>query len=234
MRIPLTFSETVLAAVGTIALIALIARPDEPKTGPAMLSAIEINALPATGAGIPSGPQFSAPPAPAQVVPAPRSDAYMGGTKAKGVVSEIYLKVGQGVFLALDQAPAHLRNSAERWVEVEFPDVLANGSGTTRAMIDSNQPSIALGDVVEIRFAHKESRDSARFFPVKETTRVTELVAKHDEKLAAEFQRRVYARTGHGLAQANAPTDQPGWLRPSPNAQTGLMESLQAASRQAQ
>ena len=110
--------------------------------------------------------------------------------------------------------------------------MLANGSGTTRAMIDSSQPMIAVGDVVEIRFAHKDSRESAKFFPVKETTRVTELVAKRDEKLAADYERRIAARTGRGTQHAEVQGDQPGWLRPSPNLQTGLMQSLQAASRE--
>lgn len=223
MQMKVSRSEAVLALAGTVAITALLLRVDDPRQASPELAAIEINALPPTSAGIPTAPEWSG-----QAAPAPRRDAYMGGTKAAGRVSEIYLKVGQNVFLALDQAPAHLRNSAERWVEVEFPDLLANGSGTTRALIDSSQPSIAVGDVVEIKFAHKESRESAKFFPVKETTRVTELVAKRDERLAADYERRIHARTGQTIAKADGAA--PGWLRPSATPQNGLMQSLQTAS----
>lgn len=224
MTIRLSRTEVLLAMAGTLGLGALMMRPDSPASHGSDVVAIEINALPSTSSGIPTAPDWTR-----QAAPAPRRDAYMGGTKATGRVSEVYLKMGQGVFLAWDQAPAYARNTAERWVEVEFPDLLANGSGTTRALIDNAQPSITVGDVVEIKFAHKETRETAKFFPVKETTRVTELVAKRDEKLAADYERRIHARTGQGAVRAESETV-PGWLRPAASGQNGLMQSLKTAA----
>ncbi len=127
----------------------------------------------------------------------PRPNVYMGGTHASGRVTDIYVKVAENVFLSLDKAPQHLAETAERWVDVEFPELLANDAAAARAILNRSEAGVEVGDVVEIRFAHK---DNKRFFPVKETTRVTELVAKEGSVVARNFERRIHARNGHNPA----------------------------------
>lgn len=137
-----------------------------------------IDALPPTAAGnAATGPE--------------QANVYMGGAAVNGRVSELYVKLAENLFLSVDKAPKHLLATPDRWVEVEFPDVLANGAHSARAMITSVEAGIQVGDVVEIKFAHK---DNLRFFPVKEVTRVTSLVAHRDEMLAKDFERRILAR----------------------------------------
>jgi len=157
-------------------------------------AASAINALPASGAGLATASAPEAPQAPPQ--------AYLGGTSATGRVAAIYIKVGENVFLAADQASAHIRKDAERWVEIEFPELLANDTGSARARLQQSEAAVEVGDVVGIRFAHK---DNPRYFPMKDVTRVTEFVARKDEMLARDYQRRILARNGHGSAA-------PDWL----------------------
>ena len=176
MRIRFLRSDALLAASVGVALagLFLFVSPGIPDPAQQGLSAAGIDALPPSGAGVPSG---------------------QGETMATGRVAGVYLETGQGVFLALDQTPAHLRTTAARWVDVEFPDLLANGSGAARAMIDASQPSIGVGDLVGIKFGQTPNANDARPFPVAQPTRVTGLVAKRDEKLAADYERRILART---------------------------------------
>jgi hypothetical protein len=149
-----------------------------------------IEALAPTAAGQPSS--LTTAPAEAQ-----RPEVYLGGKLATGRVAEVYVRVADNVFLALDRAPEHLKNSAERWVDVQFPELLANDTGAARAFLNRSDSKVAVGDIVEIKFAHK---DNPRYFPVKELTRVTELVASKDQMLARDYQRRILARTGQGNA----------------------------------
>lgn len=195
----------------------------------------ELDALPPSAAGLSAGNELNQP---ARQTPA--ADGYIGGTRATGRISEVYLKVGQGVFLSLDQAPESLRRSAERWVDVQFPELLANGTGAARAFISDAQANVGPGDIVEIKFAHKSSRDSSQFFPVKEITRVTELVAGRDEMLAKDYERRILARSGQGreaqlIVRSGA---QPAWLPqplPSPIAlQLGAIAAARTAPDTAQ
>ena len=151
----------------------------------------DLNAMSPSAAGLPSAHALRETPKESRES---RTDGDVGGTKATGRVSDIYLKVAPGVFLALDRAPETLRKSAERWVDVDFPDLLANGAGAARALITASQSGIQAGDIVEIKFAHKSTREAAQFFPVKETTRVTELIAKRDEMLAKDYEQRIVAR----------------------------------------
>lgn len=170
-----------------------------------------IDALPPSGAGLAIASEHASPKA-------PPAEMYLGGAKATGRVAEIYVKVAQNVLLAVNQAPEHLRKSAERWVDIEFPDLLANDTGSARAVLNPSEAGVEVGDVVEIKFAHK---DNPRYFPVNELTRVTAFVARKDEMLAKDFERRILARNGHG-----APA--PAWLAhaqslpsgPSPAART--------------
>ena len=123
---------------------------------------------------------------------APR--AYLGGTRAAGRVAAIYIKVGERVFLQAGEAPRTLREGAELWADVEFPEPLAGDTASARALLPQGVAAAEVGDVVEIRFAHK---DNPRYFPVKEVTQVTGFIAHRYERLAADFERRIRARDRH-------------------------------------
>ena len=172
-------------------------QPDEPVS-----IASTIEALAPTAAGQPS----SIAPAPTG---AQQAESYLGGTLATGRVAEVYIRVADNVFLAVNSAPEHLKASAERWVDVQFPELLANDTGSARAVLNRSDANVAVGDVVEIKFAHK---DNPRYFPVKELTRVTELVASKDQMLARDYERRILARSSIGNAQ-------PQWLSHASTAQ---------------
>ena len=208
-------SVSLVLVLVTAALLSMIFTPSSHNEGGAARSerlALDLNAMPPSAAGMPSSSASQEP------LSGERKDGYIGGTKSTGRVAGIYLKVAQGVFLSIDRAPETLRKTAERWVDVEFPDVLANGSVAARAFISEAQAGIRTGDIVEVKFAHKASGDTARYFPVKEITRVTELVAKRDEMLARDYEQRIFARNARGsvrespLAGAAPPAARPAWL----------------------
>ncbi len=131
--------------VGTLCVLTP-QRVDAPRAAEAVIGAID--SLPATAAG--------------NVDSTGSAQVYMGGTAAQGRVSQLYVKAAENLFIAVDQAPRKLLESPDRWVEVEFPELLANGSESARAMITSVEAGIQVGDVAEIKFAHK---DNLRFFP---------------------------------------------------------------------
>ena len=165
-----------------------------------------------------------------------RKDGYIGGSRATGRVSDVYLKVGSSVFLTLDCAPETLRKSAERRVDVQFPDLLANGAGAASAFISDSQSSIGIGDIVEIKFAHKSSKETVPYFPVKEITRVTELIARRDEMLAKDYAQRILARAGQGAAGAtqlsSSPGTRPTWLPQPAGAPTDPRTGAMPAANQ--
>ena len=180
---------------GMIGLMFALAQSAGPRSGsfrPAKTDAVgnAIETLAPSAAGQPSS--LTTVPAEAQ-----RPEVYLGGKLATGRVAEVYIRVADNVFLSLDRAPEHLKNSAERWVDVQFPELLADDTGAARAFLNRSDSKVAVGDIVEIKFAHK---DNPRYFPVKELTRVTELVASKDQMLARDYERRILARTGHGNA----------------------------------
>lgn len=214
----------ILAQSGTLqfgkpqsAIVTLSALPptfkQQPSSGPLQTEtesvANLIDALPSTASGQPSSLAGAA----AQKQP---PEAYLGGKLATGRVSEVYIKVADNVFLSLDRAPEHLRATAERWVDVEFPELLAGDTGSARAFLNRSDAKVAVGDVVEIKFAHK---DNPRYFPVKELTRVTDLVASKDQMLARDYERRILARNS---APANT---QPQWLSKAVPATTDTADS---------
>ncbi len=155
-----------------------------------------VDGLPPTAAGVPSAAGLAGASSGASSIA--RAEAYLGGSKAIGRVSEVYIRVAENVYLSTKEAPQHLRSGVPRYVDIEFPSPLAKDIGSARALLDMADAEVETGDVVEIRFAHK---DNPRFFPVREVTRVTGLVAKKDAMLAQEFERRILARN----AQASAP-----------------------------
>jgi len=144
-----------------------------------------------------------------------RDADYLGGTVATGRVAGIYIKLAQGVFLSIDEAPSALRNKAERWVDVQFPEGPGNGIAEAAAFLDSGYAPVGIGDAVEIRFAHPQR---TRLFPVAETTRVTALIARNHEPLARELERRILAQHDAGIEAPFSirPAELPTWLSPAP------------------
>ena len=167
-------------------------------------------------------PNAAMPMSPAQAAPrTPPPQAYLGGTNATGRVAEVYVKAAENVFLAVREAPRHLQTSGERWADIEFPDLLADDTGSARALLNQSEAGVQVGDVVEIKFAHK---NNPRYFPVKEVTRVTQFVASRDEMLAKDFERRILARNRQDAAPADglarARTALPAGLNPAPRTTT--------------
>jgi hypothetical protein len=145
----------------------------------------DLNALPATAAGVPEGQ---------------RLEAVLGGKRLTGRVRTLYVRVANNVLLDAVSAPrSTINRDTVYFVDVEFQELLPNGTESTRAQL-VDMSDIQVGDIVEIRIAHK---DNPRFFPVKEVTRVTELVAKSDTALARNFARSItLARRGVPPLQA--------------------------------
>ncbi len=133
------------------------------------------------------------------------ADAYLGGTTAPGRVAEVYLRGGSNVFLALKHAPQHLRQDAERWVDVEFADSRANEIAPAPTVVNRSQTGVQVGDAVQIQFAHREN---PRYFPLKEAARVTALVNTRNETLA------------QGNVERDAPGVLPAFWQQQPRAHT--------------
>lgn len=149
----------------------------------------DLNSLPATAAGVPE---------------ARMSD--LGGRRLVGLVRNLYVRVADNVLLDTAHTPGTLITpDTAMFADVEFVELLPNGAEAMRAqLIDIS--GVQVGDVVNIRVAHK---DNPGFFPVKEVTRVTELVAKGDTMLARDFNRRIkLARLGLSPLQAMLRTKQ--------------------------
>ena len=123
--------------------------------------------------------------------PTPPNPVRLAGATAAGRVTAVYVRLGQGLFLSIERAPSTLRNNAERWVEVQFPNALDNGVAEAPAYVNEAYANVEVGDAVEIRFAHPER---SRVFPVPEVTRVTAVIAKSHEPLARLYQRRIDER----------------------------------------
>ncbi|MBI4290549.1 MAG: hypothetical protein HY661_03600 [Betaproteobacteria bacterium] len=109
-----------------------------------------------------------------------------GGKRLLGQVRNLYVRLANNVLLEAARAPATMiARDAVHFVDVEFSEPLPNGTEAIRAqLVDIS--GVQVGDIVEIRIAHK---DNPHFFPVREVTRVTELIAKNDTALARNFVR---------------------------------------------
>lgn len=191
----------VLAAA---AVVAIGYQQQRPETGPdalATLSADPTAGLPPTAAGRPGEGYGTWSASPATDLPRLQpDDSGDAGSTVRGRVSQVYVRMHDNVFLAADRAPRHLHNPEQMFVEIEYPDLLRNGSGTTRAKLSATFDGVGVGDVVSVRLAHKHN---PKFFPVRETTRVTELVARRNSELARAYENRIMARTtGAGLLAA--------------------------------
>ncbi len=108
------------------------------------------------------------------------------GANVAGRVSGVYLKVADSLLYATDSTPAQLRSDAERWAEVEYSRP-GSEAGVVEAKLPASEPEVEVGDVVEVRLAHEAN---PRFFPVKEISRVTRVVAKSRAILAHDYARR--------------------------------------------
>ena len=117
---------------------------------------------------------------------AQNAGAYLGGTKATGLVTAVYVKAGDSVFLAVNLVSARLQESAERWVEIELNGLPRGDIVTVRGAVDHDAAQVELGDVVEIKFANRNTR---YYFPMKDETRVTRPVARKGETLPIETAR---------------------------------------------
>ena len=150
-------------------------------------------------AGLPptaAGPMSSADlPASRAATPVERTD--IGGTVATGQVTQVYVRVEQGVYLAWDRTPEPLRRKGEVYADVRFPEALANGADSTLAYIGRGVDDLRAGDIAEVRFAHRAvaAVGAASAFPVREVTRMTELVARNGSPMARDIERRILART---------------------------------------
>lgn len=128
-----------------------------------------------------------------------------GGKRLVGVVRNLYVRVANNLLLDAAHAPrTTITRDTVRFADVEFPECLPNGAEAILAQL-VDLPDVQVGDIVELRIAHK---DNPKFFPVKEVTRVTELVAKGDTALARDFARSIMlSRHGdsppQGMAQAD-------------------------------
>lgn len=197
----------------TIAALVLFTRdriPDDVSTGP-MASQV----LPALGRSlrvIESLPPTAAGPADAstagQSPPAnpPSVQESLGGTTATGRVDAVAVRVAEGVLVDLASALPNQRGG-RRYVTLDFPAPLANGATQFRALAPEGDGVIDIGDVVEMRFAHRRIRVpfAEDLFPVIEKDRVTAVVAKAGTPLAMDFQRRILARNGVGPGSERPP-----------------------------
>jgi len=149
----------------------------------------DLNALPATGAGVRE---------------APRLEEVLGGKRLTGRVRNRFVRVGNDVYPSAKQVPEIVNISdVAYFVEVEFPERLPNGKEFASAQL-VNISGVQIGDIVEVRIAHKHN---PRFFPVREVTRVTELVARSDTAFARDFGSKIgQARQGGSALQAMLPT----------------------------
>jgi hypothetical protein len=113
-------------------------------------------------------------------------EAAAEGKRLLGQVRTLYVRLANNVLIEAAHAPATMdARDTVHFVDVEFSEPLPNGTEAIRAqLVDIS--GVQVGDIVEIRIAHK---DNPRFFPVREVTRVTELIAKGDTALARNFAR---------------------------------------------
>jgi hypothetical protein len=196
-------ASVIAAAVAAFVVFARDGRPDDVSTGPTaslIPSALDrslrvIESLPPTAAG-PADASAARQSSSAN----PRSaQESLGGTTATGRVDAVAVRVAEGVLIDLGSALPSQRGG-QRYVTLDFPAPLANGATQFRALVPEGDGGIDIGDVVEMRFAHRKIRIpfAEDLFPVIEKDRVTTVVAKAGTPLAMDYQRRILARNGSG------------------------------------
>lgn len=193
----------IAAAVATFVVSARDGHPDDIFTGPLASSVPSapdrslrlIESLPPTAAG-PTGASTARQTPPASQSSTPDS---LGGTTAIGRVDGVAVRVAEGVLVDMASALPSQRGG-QRYVTLDFPAPLANGATQVRALAPDSDGGIEIGDVVEMRFAHKKIRIpfAEDLFPVIEKDRVTTVVAKAGTPVAMDYERRILARNGSG------------------------------------
>lgn len=135
-----------------------------------------------------------------------RLETIVGGTRLVGMVRKLYVHVANNVLLdAAHAPPTVITPDTVHFVDVELPELLPNGSDALLAQV-GDMLDVHVGDIVAIRLAHK---DNPPLFPVKEVTRVTQLIAKRDTALAREFARGItFERHGVSLLRGTLQTNQ--------------------------
>lgn len=121
--------------------------------------------------------------------PTASGDSSLEGTVATGRVAAVYVELGKDLYLSLDRAPGNLRNSARRFVEVEFPESLRKDRNLTSFVIRNVGVSVDVGDLVEVKFVDKENAVGN-----DHVTRVTQLIARKDSDLARNYEQRILVR----------------------------------------
>ncbi len=182
-KITLSKQMAGLVASATIVGLAVALVPSGSSDVPE-LAAASINSLPATGAGLPSA---GAP------VPASKAEAAV----ATGRVLQVYVKSAEGVLIEFGRAPDHLKQSAERWVAVQFPEPVGSND-TALALLGDIREEIGAGDIVDVRLATAQDRRAAM---QNEAARVTALVGRKESAPAIDFERRSFARSAPPAAK---------------------------------
>jgi hypothetical protein len=138
------------------------------------------------------------------------ADQYLGGTTAQGRVETVWVRAAEGILIDLAVAQPSQR-SGVRYASIEFPDPLANGATQARALIPEGET--AIGDVVEMRFAHKTIKGAflQDYFKLIEKDKVTKVVAKAGTPLAKDYEARILARAGGGAPATREVADAGLW-----------------------
>lgn len=170
---------------------------------------VPTQAVEPTGAGRPSDLPFEAE----QGAGLQTDDSGTPGSQPRGRVSRMFYRTHDNIFLAAEYTPTLQRVPERLYAEVEYPDRLKSGALSMLTRVDEKFGDVRIGDIVDIRIAHKHD---SKNFPVRETTRVTALVARSDTALAQAFEARIVARKGSDTTLASST----GSLAAAPASQT--------------
>ncbi|MSQ54056.1 MAG: hypothetical protein EXR31_01690 [Betaproteobacteria bacterium] len=129
-------------------------------------------------------------------------DSGQPGSSVRGRVSRLYYRAQDNIFVAAEYTLAHQRLLQNLYVEIEFPDRLKNGAQSMLGRAVDEYADARVGDIVSLRLAH---RHDPKNFPVRETTKVTGLIAGRDTELARAYERRIVARKSGGAVYAAQP-----------------------------
>lgn len=135
-------------------------------------------------------------------IPLQPDDSGQGGSTARGRVARMYYRTHENIYIAAEHTPAMQRQPDRLYAEVEYPDRLKSGALSVLTRVDERFGDVRIGDVVDLRIAHKHD---AKNFPVRETTRVTALVARSDTMLARAFDTRIASRKAADSVASSQP-----------------------------
>ena len=189
------------------AAVAGIWQWQQPASQPWQMSVLDaardpVQVLPPTAAGRPL--DLLQPAQLAEPVALQPDDSGLPGSTVRGRVARMYYRTHDNIFLAAEHTPTHQRIPERLFVEVEYPDPLKSGARSALTWADEGFADVRIGDVVSLRLAHKHH---PKAFPVRETTRVTSVVARRDTALAQAFEMRIAARkTNENVAAVPAAT----------------------------